>query len=235
MTFASAHRSGEFYQCIVTAMHPGTRIHSKPESVMHRKLLNVRHRTDCAYAVDQSRNSFMLLPCNARVIKDRPYTGRGMCRQSSSVHIRRYHMTLEKINNPWKLFKARLTTRSARLTDVPPRVNVHNASRRDLLRGVLIACGGLLAPAAFFGCELQTGSKVANTNTNARPEPFTRARYRAAVRTASHQDNVRYQAKPNGAQQCASCQYFVAASNTCRRVDGQVNSTGWCVLWARKA
>ena len=201
----------------------------------HRKLLNVRHRTDCAYAGDQSYNAFLLLPCNARVTKDGSYTGRGMCRQSSSAHSRRYHMTLEKINNPWKLFKARLTTRSVRLTDVPPNVNANNTSRRDLLRGVLITCCGLLAPAAFFGCELQTGSKAAHTNANAHPKPPTRARYRAAVRTASHQDNVRYQAKPNGAQQCASCQYFVASSNACRRVDGQISATGWCVLWARKA
>ena len=156
-----------------------------------------------------------------------------MCRQSGSAYSRRYHMTLAKVNNHWQLFKARLTTCTARATEVPPHTNPHNASRRDLLRGVLITCGGLLAPTAFFGCDWQAGSRAANTSTH--PNPLTRARYRAAVRTASHQDNVRYQAKSNGAQQCASCQYFVAASNTCRRVDGQISATGWCVLWARKA
>ena len=143
-------------------------------------------------------------------------------------------MTLAKVNNHWQLFKARLTTSSARLTEDPSHVNAHNASRRDLLRGVLITCGGLLAPAAFFGCELQTGSKAAHTNANAHPEPPTRARYRAAVRTGSHQASVHYRAEPKGAQQCGRCQYFVA-SKTCQRVDGQISATGWCVLWARKA
>ena len=135
-------------------------------------------------------------------------------------------MTLKKVNNNWQLFKARKD-------DFPPDANTYISSRRNLVRGVLMAGCGLLIPAALFGGEVQTGSKPANSN--ARSSLFTHTRYRAAVATGSQKSSVHYQALPNGKQQCDSCIYFVAASAACQRVDGRISATGWCDLWARKS
>ena len=44
-----------------------------------------------------------------------------------------------------------------------------------------------------------------------------------------------YQAQPKGEQKCGSCLNFVAESNTCKLVAGQVSPEGWCSLWAKKA
>lgn len=135
-------------------------------------------------------------------------------------------MTLKKVNNNSQLFKARKG-------DFPPDANTNISSRRNLLRGVLMAGCGLLTPDALFGGEVQTGSKPANSN--ARSSLFTHTRYRAAVATGSQQSSVHYQALPNGKQQCGSCDYFVVASNACKRVDGRISATGCCNLWASKS
>jgi hypothetical protein len=45
---------------------------------------------------------------------------------------------------------------------------------------------------------------------------------------------ARYQDKPKGDQNCAKCQHFVAADNTCKLVEGKVSPQGWCQLWAAK-
>lgn len=49
------------------------------------------------------------------------------------------------------------------------------------------------------------------------------------------QASVQYQAKPKGDQKCANCLNFIAASNTCKVVDGQVSPEGWCKVWVKKA
>jgi hypothetical protein len=43
-----------------------------------------------------------------------------------------------------------------------------------------------------------------------------------------------YQAKPNGAQSCASCALFKAPSS-CTLVDGTISPDGWCRFYAKKA
>jgi hypothetical protein len=46
---------------------------------------------------------------------------------------------------------------------------------------------------------------------------------------------VQYQLQPKGEQKCANCANFIAASNTCKQVDGQISPEGWCALWIKKA
>ena len=49
------------------------------------------------------------------------------------------------------------------------------------------------------------------------------------------QASVQYQAKPKGDQKCSTCINFIAESNTCKLVEGNVSPEGWCTLWAKKA
>jgi hypothetical protein len=46
---------------------------------------------------------------------------------------------------------------------------------------------------------------------------------------------VKYQNQPKGAQKCGTCTNFIAASKTCKRVEGPINPDGWCILWTAKA
>jgi hypothetical protein len=48
------------------------------------------------------------------------------------------------------------------------------------------------------------------------------------------QESVKYQAQPKGDQKCSGCTHFIAESNTCKLVEGQVSPDGWCTLWAKK-
>lgn len=46
---------------------------------------------------------------------------------------------------------------------------------------------------------------------------------------------VKYQNQPKGEQKCGTCTNYIAASKTCKRVEGPINPDGWCILWAKKA
>jgi hypothetical protein len=45
---------------------------------------------------------------------------------------------------------------------------------------------------------------------------------------------AQYQASPHGGQSCGKCSNYVAASSSCRVVDGPVSANGWCSLYAVK-
>lgn len=47
--------------------------------------------------------------------------------------------------------------------------------------------------------------------------------------------NARYQTQPKDGQKCADCLHFVAESNTCKLVEGEISPDGWCMLWTKKA
>ena len=49
------------------------------------------------------------------------------------------------------------------------------------------------------------------------------------------QASVPYQDEPKNGQTCAGCLHFIAESNTCKVVDGNISPTGWCALWVQKA
>lgn len=90
-------------------------------------------------------------------------------------------------------------------------------SRRSVLRGALVVGCCLFAPAVFFSSPA-AGADAAPTAT-----------------TKVSKKSVLYQTHPKGEQKCATCMNFIAASNTCKRVEGPINPEGWCILWAKKA
>jgi len=49
------------------------------------------------------------------------------------------------------------------------------------------------------------------------------------------QAQAQYQNRPKGDQKCANCVQFVAESNTCKVVEGNISPEGWCMLWVKKA
>ncbi len=128
--------------------------------------------------------------------------------------------------------------------EIPPR--------RVVLRGALAVGCGLLMPAALFGC----GKKEADSTgaapdmsappsadsamqgpgpdavaPEASPAPSADA---AAPAAKVSQASVQYQTQPKGEQQCSGCMHFIAESNTCKLVEGQISPDGWCTLWAKK-
>ncbi|MHB1189106.1 hypothetical protein [Thiobacillus sp.] len=114
--------------------------------------------------------------------------------------------------------------------EIPPR--------RVVLRGALAVGCGLLLPAALFGCD----SKKGETSTGAAPagapdsSPAPSADAAAPASTGKMtQASVQYQTQPKGEQKCAGCLHFIAESNTCKLVEGQISPDGWCTLWAQKA
>jgi len=107
-------------------------------------------------------------------------------------------------------------------------------SRRDVLRGALAVGCSLFLPIAFSGCD----SKKSTTSTNTAPasSPATSAvAATPAVTNKASQASVHYQQQPKGEQKCGICLNFIAESNTCKLVEGQINPEGWCVLWMQKA
>lgn len=58
----------------------------------------------------------------------------------------------------------------------------------------------------------------------------------AAAATGSKkatQASVRYQSKPKDKQKCGNCSHFVAASNSCKLVEGKISAEGWCSMWSK--
>lgn len=120
-------------------------------------------------------------------------------------------------------------------------VNEEVPSRRVVLRGALAVGCGLLLPAALFGCDSKKGER----STGAAPGTGSAAPDSASTPSADAvapastgkmtQASVQYQAQPKGEQKCGGCMHFIAESNSCKLVEGQISSDGWCNLWAQKA
>jgi len=108
--------------------------------------------------------------------------------------------------------------------EIPPR--------RMVLRGALAMGCGLLLPAALFGCD----SKKGETSTGAAPAgaPDTSADTAAPAAAKVSQASVQYQTQPKGEQKCSGCLHFIAESNACTLVEGQISPDGWCTLWSQK-
>jgi len=112
-------------------------------------------------------------------------------------------------------------------------------SRRVVLRGALAVGCGLLLPAALFGCD----SKKSESSTGATPDtgsaapdssPTPSAVATAPAAAKVSQASVQYQNQPKGEQKCSGCLHFIAGSNSCKLVEGQISPDGWCALWAQK-
>lgn len=112
--------------------------------------------------------------------------------------------------------------------EIPPR--------RRVLRGALAVGCSLLVPTAFIGCDSKKGAD-SSSPAPASPPPSTGDADSSAPATAAKvsQASVQYQTQPKGEQKCGLCQHFIAESNTCKLVEGQISPEGWCTLWAKKA
>ena len=127
--------------------------------------------------------------------------------------------------------------------DIPPR--------RVVLRGALAVGCSLLMPVALFGCDSKKGTQsggsapAGSPATSANPGPANSAPASSPATSANPsvpaatkkapQSAVQYQPQPKGEQNCAGCLHFIAESNTCKLVEGQISPEGWCSLWAKKA
>lgn len=102
-------------------------------------------------------------------------------------------------------------------------------SRRDVLRGALAVACSLCLPLTLSACD---SNKGANSNSSA-PATSTNSAAPTGTRKAS-QESVRYQTQPKGEQKCGNCVNFIAASNSCKLVEGKISPAGWCSLWAKQ-
>jgi len=119
--------------------------------------------------------------------------------------------------------------------EIPPR--------RVVLRGALALGCGLLAPSALFGCGKQEADSTGAAPETALPSadsamqapdaPETSAESAAPAAAKMPQASVQYQTEAKGDQQCSGCIHFIAESNTCKLVEGQISPNGWCTLWAQ--
>lgn len=110
--------------------------------------------------------------------------------------------------------------------EVPPR--------RVVLRGALAVGCSLFVPIALFGCDSKKGANSTSSAPASPPDTSANSSAPAATKKVS-QASVQYQTKPKGEQKCSTCVNFIAESNTCKLVDGQISPDGWCTLWVKKA
>ena len=106
--------------------------------------------------------------------------------------------------------------------------------RRAVLRDTLAVGCGLLVPAILLGCD--SGETDSATSVAPAGAPDTSADSPAPAQAGKvPQASVQYQTQPKGEQKCSGCVQFIAESNTCNVVEGQISPDGWCTLWAPKA
>lgn len=109
-------------------------------------------------------------------------------------------------------------------------------SRRTVLRGVVALGCGIWVPVVLSGCDAKKDAGV-GTGSTAPPSGPAGAKPDAATSETPEkvaQANVLYQSQPKGGEKCADCINFIAESNTCKLVEGQISPDGWCNLWTRK-
>lgn len=107
-------------------------------------------------------------------------------------------------------------------------------SRRAVLRGALVVGCGLWMPITFSGCDANKGS---NANNPAPANSTSTSTDSTAPASASKapQASVQYQTQPKGEQKCNECMHFIAESNSCKLVEGEISPDGWCSLWTMRA
>lgn len=118
-----------------------------------------------------------------------------------------------------------------------------NSQRRAMLRSVLVTGCALSFP-VLWGCkQKEPPSSPSTTNavppaSDRQPPPDTQPSLGAQPSTdpspvsgKMSKEQAKYQAQPKGDQQCSNCIQFVADSNVCKLVEGQIAPQGWCILW----
>jgi hypothetical protein len=106
-------------------------------------------------------------------------------------------------------------------------------SRRNVLRGAMVLCCGIGLPILVSGCNSKTAPTPTAKPIPASPPPGGNPSVAAPAKVPPA--SVQYQPEPKGDQKCSTCVNFIAESNTCKLVEGQVSPQGWCSLWMLRA
>lgn len=148
-------------------------------------------------------------------------------------------MNLNIIKGNWRQFKDKTHEISSKEEYMMEEAIL---PRRIVLRGALAVGCGLLLPTIFSGCDSNKGADSTSSvpeSPSATPSADSAAGSTSSAAPAStgkaSQASVQYQTQPKGEQKCSGCINFIADSNTCKLVDGQISPDGWCILWAKKA
>jgi hypothetical protein len=166
-------------------------------------------------------------------------------------------MNQDSVEGNWKQFKGKVQARWGSLSDAHSEVSagkcveltdmlqgpspdgkcvpeVEIPPRRAVLRGALALGCSLFVPIALSGCDSKKGASSTSAPPSGAPAG-SEGSVAPATRGKMTQASVQYQAQPQGEQRCDGCMHFIAGSNTCKLVDGQISPEGWCSLWAKKA
>ncbi|WP_146161670.1 hypothetical protein [Pseudothauera lacus] len=107
-------------------------------------------------------------------------------------------------------------------------------SRRTVLRGALLFGCGMWVPIALSGCDSRQPAAPTNTTPAAAP-PTGNGLTPPPGSAKTPKTSVQYQTQPRGEEKCNGCRNFIAASNECAMVEGQISAEGWCSLWTPRA
>jgi uncharacterized protein YjbJ (UPF0337 family) len=166
-------------------------------------------------------------------------------------------MNWDIVKGNWKQFKGQVKAQRSTLTHDHPNVIVSKSvelvakmqaspetdckmkeeiqPRRLVLRGALVLGCSPWVPIALVGCDSKKDASSSSSTPAGSPATSADSAAPAAATGKVPQASVQYQAQPKGEQKCGSCLNFIAESNTCKLVAGQVSPEGWCSLWAKKA
>jgi len=118
-------------------------------------------------------------------------------------------------------------------------VEIDGRQRRVVLQGALAACCALVLP-TLSGCgkrnEPASPAPITGTASPSDPQAGEQGASPSSPQggTKLSKAQVHYQEQPKGEQKCSTCNNFIAASSTCKLVEGPINPNGWCMLWVLK-
>ncbi|MDP2028062.1 MAG: hypothetical protein Q8K12_00275 [Thiobacillus sp.] len=150
----------------------------------------------------------------------------------------------------WKIIDGSWMQSGGKATpDKTPVTETDVPSRRIVLRGALAAGCSLLLPASLLGCSKKEASTAGTEPPASSPEMATPAPMESAAPSSPapmesaapaapakvSQASVQYQTQPKDEKKCADCMNFIAESNSCKLVEGNISPNGWCTLWVKKA
>ncbi|MHB1215127.1 MAG: high-potential iron-sulfur protein [Thiobacillus sp.] len=93
---------------------------------------------------------------------------------------------------------------------------------------------GMAAPSAPAPMESPSPSGQAPMESASPPSQSSMESAAPAAPAKLSKASVQYQTEPKGDQSCANCLHFVAESNTCKLVEGDISPNGWCAIWTKK-
>ena len=118
-------------------------------------------------------------------------------------------------------------------------METHDQQRRILLRGAFMSSCALILPGLLTGCDRNGNTDSTGTGMNETgPAPGAATSGDVGTKAQSgskmSKQAAKYQDNPNGEQQCDNCAHYIAETNTCKLVEGNVSPGGWCMLWTRQ-